>query len=471
MGSEHDEVTPNSMISNSGFLVCELENGVLKGAPPPKEYGAGALSVLEPRGSWLHCGYHLTTSIVSPALLCLPSALAMLGWVGGVLCMTFAGVITFYAYILLSVVLEHHAHLGRPQFRFRDMATDILGPGWGKYFVGPLQLGLCYSVVVAFTLLGGQSLKFIYLLSNPTGTMKLYNFTIIFGALMLFLVQIPSLHSLRHINLVSLNLCLAFSVCVTIGSIYIGNCELGFKKNNTIMEGQGSQSILAAFFAISIVATTFSSGVFPQIQATIAPPVKTNMFKGICISYSVIVSTYYSVAISGYWAFGNRSKGSVLANFIGDDHKPLLPTWFLLITNLFILLQVSAATLVYLQPTNQLLEEKFIDPKSDQFSGPNIVRRLFLRLISVIIATTLAAMLPFFGDLMALFGAFGCIPLDFILPFIFYNLTFKPSNRSFIFWVNTLIAVICLFMAGIGAIASLYKILSDAKMFRLFPNM
>jgi hypothetical protein len=52
--------------------------------------------------------------------------------------------------------------------------------------------------------------------------MKLYEFTIIFGVLMLFLAQIPSFHSLRHINLVSLFLALAYSACVTAGSIYIG---------------------------------------------------------------------------------------------------------------------------------------------------------------------------------------------------------------------------------------------------------
>ena len=40
-----------------------------------------------------------------------------------------AALVTFYSYNLLSVVLEHHAHLGQRQLRFRDMARDILG-GW-----------------------------------------------------------------------------------------------------------------------------------------------------------------------------------------------------------------------------------------------------------------------------------------------------------------------------------------------------
>ncbi|KAK9911813.1 hypothetical protein M0R45_035702 [Rubus argutus] len=136
---------------------------------------------------------------------------------------------------------------------------------------------------------------------------------------------------------------------------------------------------------------------------------------------------------------------TVLSNFMGDE-KPLLPTWFLLMTNVFTLVQVLAVTVVYMQPTNEVFEKKFADPKMDQFSIRNVVPRLILRSLSVVVATIFAAMLPFFGDIMALFGAFGCIPLDFILPMIFYNL-------------------------GVGAVASVRQIVLDAKTYRLFANM
>lgn len=69
------------------------------------------------------------------------------------------------------------------------------------------------------------------------------------------------------------------------------------------------------------------------------------MFKGLCVCYAVVVSTFFSVAISGYWAFGNQARGTVLANFM-IDKKSLLPTWVLLMTNVFTLLQVVAVTLV-----------------------------------------------------------------------------------------------------------------------------
>ncbi|XP_062175624.1 GABA transporter 1-like [Alnus glutinosa] len=436
---------------------------------PPKELDAGALFVLKSRGSWLHCGYHLTTSIVAPSLLSLPFALKLQGWVGGVLSLILAGLLTFYSYNLLSLVLEHHAQLGRRQLRFRDMAGDILGPRWGKYVVGPLQFGMCYGAVIAGVLLGGQSLKFIYLLSNPNGTMKLYQFTTIFGVLMLFLAQIPSFHSLRHINLVSLFLALAYSACVTAGSIYIGLSKNAPNRDYSV-NGSEVNRVFGAVNAVSIIVTTYACGIIPEIQATIAPPVKGKMFKGLCVCYAVIFTTFFSVAISGYWAFGNDAMGTVLANFMGNQ-KPLLPTWFLLMTNVFTVIQISAVTVVYLQPTNEVFEKLFADPNVDQFSIRNVVPRLFSRSISVIVGTFFAAMLPFFGDIMAILGAFGFIPLDLIFPMVFYNVTFKPSKRGLVFWANTSIAVAASGLSAVGAVASIRQTVLDAKAYRLFADI
>ncbi|XP_075643593.1 GABA transporter 1-like isoform X2 [Castanea sativa] len=377
--------------------------------------------------------------------------------------------VTFYSYNLLSLVLEHHAQLGQRQLRFRDMARDILGQGWGRFFVGPIQFGLCYGAVIACILLGGQSLKAIYLLSSPKGTMQLYQFVSIFGVLMLVLAQIPSFHSLRHINLVSLVLCLAYSACATSGSIYIGYSKNAPTKDYSI-NGSAQNRVFGSFNAISIIATTFGNGIVPEIQATIAPPVKGKMFKGLCVCYAVVVSTFFSVAISGYWAFGNQARGTVLANFMVDE-KSLLPTWVLLMTNVFTLSQVVAVTLAYLQPTNEVLERKFADAKIDQFAIRNVVPRLIFRSLSVVIATTIAAMFPFFGDINAVIGAFGCIPLDFVLPMVFYNVTFKPSKHGLLFWANTLIATIFSALGVLGAISSIRQIGLDAKTYHLFANL
>ncbi|XP_074312450.1 GABA transporter 1 [Silene latifolia] len=430
---------------------------------------AGALFVLQSKGSWVHCGYHLTTSIVAPALLSIPYAFTFLGWAAGIMSLVAGASVTFYSYNLLSLVLEHNAQLGRRHLRFRDMAHDILGPNWGKYMVGPVQFAVCYGAVVGSTLLGGESLKAIYLLVHPNGTLKLYIFVMIFGGLMLILAQLPSFHSLRHINLISLFLCLAYSACATAGSIYIGHTSKGPKKDYSI-QGNTEDRLFGVFNGIAIIATTFGNGIIPETQATLAPPVKGKMFKGLCICYTVVTMTFFSVAVSGYWAFGNHAQGQILSNFVVDG-RPLLPKAFLIITNAFVFLQIAAVGVVYLQPTNEVLEKTLGDPKSEQFSLRNVVPRIISRSVSVAIATTVAAMLPFFGDINAVIGAFGFLPLDFVLPVIFYNVTFKPSKRTFVFWLNLTIAVVFAILCVIGSVAAVRQIILDAKTYKLFANV
>ncbi|XP_051120826.1 GABA transporter 1-like [Andrographis paniculata] len=432
-----------------------------------KELDAGAQFVLKSRGSWVHCGYHLTTSIVAPSLLSLPFAVASLGWTVGICSLLIGAAVTFYGYNLLSLVLEHHAQLGNRHLRFRDMATTILGPKWGRYYVGAIQFLVCYGTVVGFILLGGQCMKAIYTLSKPDVEMKLYDFVIIFGGLMLVLAQIPSFHSLRHINMVSLLLCLSYSACATAASIYIGISSKGPKKDYSL-DSNTEKRVFGIFNALAIIGTTFGNGIIPEIQATLAPPVKGKMFKGLCVCYAVLMATFFSVSISGYWAFGNRAEGLILTNFLnGDD--PLVPKWFILMTNVLTILQLSAVAVVYLQPTNEVLERTFADPKSREFSSRNVVPRVISRSISVVVATTLAAMLPFFGDINALIGAFGFIPLDFVLPFVFFVLTFEQNGIKR--YVHISLAVIFSALGIIAAVAAVRQIIIDAKTYQLFANI
>ncbi|KAJ4979494.1 hypothetical protein NE237_010274 [Protea cynaroides] len=430
---------------------------------------AGALFVLKSKGSWLHCGYHLTTAIVAPPVLSLPYAIASLGWIGGVVFLMVAAMVTFYSYNLVSLVLEHHAQKGRRLLRFTDMAEDIMGPGWGTYFVAPIQFLVCYGCVIACILLAAQCMQTIYLLSSPEGSMKLYEFVIILGAFTLVLAQIPSFHSLRHINLLSLILCTTYDICATAASIYIGKSNKGPPKDYSV-QGNRVNQIFNAFNAVAIIATAYGNGIIPEIQATIAPPVKGKMFKGLCICYAVVILTFFSVSISGYWAFGNQAAGTLLSNFYNNG-QPLVPNWFLFMINALTLIQVSAVGLVYLQPTNEILERNFSDPKKGEFSIRNVVPRLISRSLSVAVATLIAAMLPFFGDINGVIGSFGCIPLDFVLPMIFFNLVFKPTKRSPIFWLNTFLATLFSIVAVISAVAAVRQIGLDAKTYRLFANV
>lgn len=125
---------------------------------PSKDVDGGALFVLESKGNWKHAGFHLTVSIATPALLTLPFALRELGWVAGVLALGLCAGVSFYAYNILSQVLENSERRGHRFLRFRDLGAHVLGP-WGYYGIGGIQFLVCFGTVIGSCIVGGQSMK------------------------------------------------------------------------------------------------------------------------------------------------------------------------------------------------------------------------------------------------------------------------------------------------------------------------
>lgn len=88
---------------------------------------AGDTSASESKGTWWQAGFHMTTATLGPASLSLPYALRGLGWALGLAALTAVAAVTFYAYFLVSRVLDHCETAGRRHVRFRDLATDVVG--------------------------------------------------------------------------------------------------------------------------------------------------------------------------------------------------------------------------------------------------------------------------------------------------------------------------------------------------------
>ncbi|KAG5563410.1 hypothetical protein RHGRI_005984 [Rhododendron griersonianum] len=434
-----------------------------------REDDAGAAFVLESKGQWWHAGFHLTTAIVGPTILTLPYAFRGLGWVPGFLCLTVMGVVTFYSYQLMSLVLERCEKKGRRHIRFRELAADVLGSGWMFYFVIFIQTAINTGVGIGAILLAGECLQIMYSNLLPNGTMKLYEFIAIATVVMIVLSQLPTFHSLRHINLVSLLLSLGYTFLVVGACVHAGSAKDAPPKDYSL-ETSESAMVFSAFTSISIIASLYGNGILPEIQATLAPPVAGKMLKGLLMCYAVIFVTFYSAAVSGYWAFGNQSNSNILKSLMPDEGPSLAPTWLLGLAIVFVLLQLFAIGLVYSQVAFEIMEKKSADVKQGMFSKRNLIPRLVLRTIYMIFCGFFAAMLPFFGDVNAVVGAIGFIPLDFILPMLLYNISFKPPRSSLTYWVNVFIMVVFTGVGLLGAFSSIRQLVLDASQFKLFSS-
>lgn len=430
----------------------------------------GALLVLESKGSWLHAGYHLTGATAGPALLSLPFAFTFIGWGPAVLALLLGAGISFYAYYVLITVLEHLESQGKRFVRFRDLADHIMGKKWSLYLIAPLQFTICFVTVIAAVLVGGVCMKEIYMIYDASGPLKLYQFILIFGAITATLSQLPSFHSLRHVNLLSLLLCLGYSLCATCGSIMAGLSPNAPVKNYDVT-GDLVHKAFGVFGSLAIIANSFGNAIIAEIQATISQPVAGKMVKGLFLCYSVVVSTFISVALSGYWAFGNAARSNIFDNMSPKNGVYLVPKILLVTAYAFIFLQLIAISVVYLQPAFEVLEAQFADVNKGTFSIHNLAPRLLGRTVFVGAASFFAAMLPFFGDINALMGALGYTPIVFVFPIMFSIIVFKPSKHSFKFWFHVGMILFFSLLTVLGSLAAIGQLSLDAHQYRIFADV
>ncbi|KAF8675994.1 hypothetical protein HU200_047497 [Digitaria exilis] len=424
--------------------------------PPAPTPGtdAGAAVVLESKGTWWHAGFHLTTAIVGPTVLTLPYALRGMGWALGLTLLSVMAAVTLYEYSLMSRVLDHCEARGRRHIRFRELAADTT-----------INTGVSIGAI----LLAADCLEIMYTSLAPHGPLKLYHFIIIVAVVLAFLSQLPSFHSLRHINFVSLLLSLGYTILVAAACIRAGLSKNVPPKDYSLSSSKSEQTF-DAFLSISILASVFGNGILPEIQATLAPPAAGKMMKALVLCYSVVVFTFFLSSITGYWAFGSHVQSNVLKSLMPDSGPALAPTWLLGVAVLFVLLQLLAIGLVYSQVAYEIMEKTSADAAQDRFSRRNLVPRLLLRTLYLAFCAFMAAMLPFFGDIVGVVGAVGFIPLDFVLPVLMYNMALAPPRWSPMFLANTAVMVLFAGVGAIGAFASIRKLVMDAGKFKLFSN-
>ncbi|VAH77642.1 unnamed protein product [Triticum turgidum subsp. durum] len=451
-------------------IVAAAGNDAHKPAPGAgADADAGAAFVLESKGTWWHAGFHLTTAIVGPTVLTLPYALRGMGWALGITTLSLIAAVTFYEYSLMSRVLDHCEARGRRHIRFRELAADVLGSGWMFYFVVIVQTAINTGVSIGSILLAADCIEIMYSSLAPDGPLKLYHFIIIVAVVLAFLSQLPSFHSLRHINLVSLLLSLGYTILVSAACIRAGLSKNAPAKDYSLSSSKSEQTF-NAFLSISILASVFGNGIIIAQSATLAPPAAGKMMKALVMCYSVIGFTFYLPSITGYWAFGSQVQSNILKSLMPDSGPALAPTWLLGLAVLFVLLQLLAIGLVYSQVAYEIMEKNSADATQGKFSRRNLVPRLLLRTLYLAFCALMAAMLPFFGDIVGVVGAVGFIPLDFVLPVIMYNIALAPPRRSTLYIANTVIMVVFTGVGAIGAFASIRKLVLDAGQFKLFSN-
>ena len=123
---------------------------------------------------------------------------------------------------------------------------------------------------------------------------------------------------------------------------------------------------------------------------------------------------------------------------------------------------------VYSQVAYEIIEAKTADAACG-----NLAPRVALRTAYVAGCALAAAMLPFFGEIIAVVGAVGYIPLDVVIPVVMYNMAPRGGGgrrSQAAYAANVAIMVVFVGLGVIGAVASVRKLAINADRFKLFSN-
>ena len=100
----------------------------------------------------------------------------------------------------------------------------------------------------------------------------------------------------------------------------------------------------------------------------------------------------------------------------------------------------------------------------------NSLVRLVVTTIYIVIITLVAAAIPFFGDFVALCGAVGFTPLDFLIPILAFLKVRNPKN-PLVKGANVVILVVYSVVAILGAVGAIKYIHQDVSHYKFFANV
>eukprot|EP00250_Pteridium_aquilinum_P016776 c23287_g1_i1 orf=388-1740(-) len=408
---------------------------------------------------WYYSAFHNVTAMVGAGVLGLPNAMAQLGWGPGVVVLVLSWVITLYT--LWQMVEMHEMVPGKRFDRYHELGQEAFGERLGLWVVVPQQLLVEVGVDIVYMVTGGTSLQTFHNLvcKNCKGVGRSV-WIIIFAIPHFFLSQLPNFNAIAGVSLAAAIMSISYSTIAWGASVHQGTNDLTSYDYNFSSTSDG---VFKIFNALGTVAFAYAGhNVVLEIQATIPStpqkPSKVPMWRGVIVAYLLVAFCYFTVAIFGYWAFGNVVEDNILTSL---NH----PSWLIATANLMVVVHVIGSYQIYAMPVFDMLESLLV---KKMHLPPGLILRLVVRSLYVALTCFVGVSLPFFGALLGFFGGFAFSPTTYFLPCIMWLRIYKPKPFSLSWltnWVCIILGVLLMFVASIGG---LRQIIVEASTYKFF---
>ncbi|XP_061339704.1 lysine histidine transporter-like 5 [Gastrolobium bilobum] len=398
--------------------------------------------------------------MVGAGVLGLPYAISQLGWIPGVIAIVLSWIVTFYS--LWQLVQMHELVAGKRFDRYFELGEHVYGPKLGFWMVMPQQLTVQVASTIVYCVTGGKSLKKFFSMISPnmSGIRQTY-FILIFIGLQLVLSQTPNFNTLKGVSL----LAAVMSVCYSM--VAFGTSMVHGVHHHPSHYGLHSHTVAGKIFdtfnALGTIAFAFAGhSVVLEIQATLPSteekPSKKPMWRGVIVAYTVVIACYLSVAISGFWAFGNSVEDDVLVSLER-------PSWLIAIANLMVFIHVIGSFQVFAMPVFDMIESSLVQKWN--FS-PSTILRIVSRSLYVAVVGFVAICIPFFGGLLGFFGGLAFASTSYIIPCILWLGAKKPKRWSFHWIASMVCTVVGILIATLAPIGGIRTIILSAKTYKMF---
>lgn len=409
---------------------------------------------------WYQVGFVLTTGVNSAYVLGYSGSIMVpLGWIGGTCGLLLAAAISMYANALLARL---HEVGGKRHIRYRDLAGHIYGPKiYGLTWA--LQYINLFMINTGFIILAGQALKATYGLFSDDGVLKLpYCIAISGFVCALFAIGIPYLSALR----IWLGFSTLFSLMYIVIAVVLSSRDgiTAPARDYSIPKSSQSTRVFTTIGSIADLVFAYNTGMLPEIQATIRPPVVKNMEKALWFQFTIGSLPLYAVVFVGYWAYGSSTSGYLLNSVTG-------PVWVKAVANLSAFFQTVIALHIFASPMYEFLDTKYGSGRGGPFEIHNVAFRVAVRGGYLTVNTLVAAVLPFLGDFMSLTGALSTFPLTFVLANHMYLMVKGPKlgaiQKSW-HWLNVLGFTA---LAVAAAVSAIRLIMRDSSTYHFFADL
>ncbi|CAK7323870.1 unnamed protein product [Dovyalis caffra] len=431
-------------------------------------------------GTLWSCIAYIITAVIGSGVLSLAWSVAQLGWIAGPVAMLCFAVVTYVSVVLLSDCYRYpDPVIGTRNYSYMDAVRVNLGKTQ-TCICGLLQYLFMYGIGIAFVITTSTSMSAIQRSNcyherghNARCECEDTLYMLIFGAVQIVTSQIPDFQSIEWLSVIAAIMSFAYSFTgFGLGFTAVIENEMIKGSITGVPASTGTKKLWLAFEALGDIAFAYPYAlILLEIQDTLKspPPENKTMKKASMIAIFLTTFFYLCCGCFGYAAFGNNTPGNILTGFGFYE-----PYWLIDFANACVVLHLVGGYQLYGQPVFAFVERWF----SEKFPSSEFVNnfydiklpllpafhinlfRICFRTAYVVSTTAIAAVFPYFNQVLGLLGALNFWPLAIYFPVEMYLVQNKIEPWTRKWMVLRTFSFGCLLVSIAGLIGSIEGIVS-----------